>query len=385
MLIDSFDDLLKRDQQREEDGFQKKIKIRRILIGPQKVISVPYVEEEKLIHGDFEPNGEHGEDLAGHGEGELGEVIAKIPLSGDEGDGDGDGDNGDESDQVSQGSGEHGAEAEAYQLGKELSEKLQLPNLKNKRKKVPTNEYIYDLTDRHRGSGQFLDKKATLKRIVKSNTALGLFDIKNIDVSKLVIGPQDKIYRVLAVEKVWKSPAMLFFVRDYSISMLGDPTKSILSQHLMLYASLLFQYEKLVISRFIVQDTESKEVTAKVYFTVSSGGGTFIPSAYKKINEIIEAENLARNFNIYVFQGTDGDDEDDGKEAIPEIEKILTYVNRMGVTIFKGNDRKTRFEEYVEKGGFLEKKDLFRMHAMSDRDVTDEQNEESIKNLLAQD
>ena len=53
MPVESFDDLLKRDEQREKDGFPKKIKIRRILIGPKKVISVPYVEEEKLIHGDF--------------------------------------------------------------------------------------------------------------------------------------------------------------------------------------------------------------------------------------------------------------------------------------------------------------------------------------------
>lgn len=385
MFNESLEDLLKRDEQREKDGFAKKIKIRRILAGPKKVISVPYVEEEKLIHGDFEPTGEHGQDLAGHGKGEVGDIIGEIPIFGDEGDGNGDSDNGEEGDQVGQSRGEHGTETEVYQLGKELSEKLQLPNLKNKNKKIPTNEYVYDLTDRHRGSGQLLDKKATLKRIIKSNIALGLFDIKNTDISKLVIGPQDKIYRILAIEKVWKSPAVVFFVRDYSGSMLGDPTKAILSQHLMLYASLLFQHEKLVTPRFIVQDTESKEVTARAYFTESSGGGTFIPSAYKKINEIVEGEGLVKNFNLYVFQGTDGDDTDNGERAIPEIEKILNYVNRMGVTMFKGSDRETVFEKYIEKGGFLEKKEVFRMHTMPNKDVTDEQNEESIKNLLAQD
>src|SRR3989338_4094617 len=241
MPVESFDDLLKRDEQREKDGFPKKIKIRRILIGPKKVISVPYVEEEKLIHGDFEPMGEHGEDLAGHGQGEVGEVVAEIPLS----EGEGEGDSEDESNQAGEGEGEHGSESEVYQLGKELSEKFQLPNLKDKSKKVPTNEYIYDLTDRHRGPGQFLDKKATLKRIVKSNIALGRFDLKCIDTSKLIVGPQDKIYRILAMEKVWKSPAVIFFVRDYSGSMSGDPTEAILSQHLKIYATILFQHEKL--------------------------------------------------------------------------------------------------------------------------------------------
>src|SRR3989344_3697187 len=212
-MAELFDDLLKRDEQREEDGFAKKIKIRRVLAGRNKVVVVPFVEEEKLIHGEFEPTGEHGQDLAGQGKGELGEVIARAPLQGyGEEDGDGDG----------EGEGEHGIETEAYQLGKELSEKLNLPNLKDKGKKVPTDEYTYDLTDRHRGSGQVLDIKATLIRVVRSNIALGRGDVGNIDPAKLIVGPQDTIYRVLSKEKVWKSPAVVFFLRDYSGSMLGD-------------------------------------------------------------------------------------------------------------------------------------------------------------------
>ena len=50
-------------------------------------------------------------------------------------------------------------------------------------------------------------------------------------------------------------------------------------------------------------------------------------SNYKKITKTVEGESLARDYNIYVFQGTDGDDGDDGREAIPEIQKILSYVN----------------------------------------------------------
>jgi len=385
MPFESFDELLKRDEQREKDGFSKKIKIRKILIGLKKFILVPYVEEEKLIHGDFEPTGEHGEDLAGHGEGEVGEVIIEIPISENGENRDDDQDN---NGQADKGEGEHGTETEAYQLGKDLSKKFQLPNLKNKSKKVPTNEYIYDLTDRHQRSGQLLDKKATFKRIVKSNIILGRLDPKHINISNLIVAPQDKIYRILAKEKIWKSPAVIFFVRDYSGSMSGDPTKTILDQHLMLYACILYQHEKLVIPRFILQDTVAKEVAVKVYFNARSGGSTFIPSAYQKINEIVESEELVKKFNIYIFQGTDGDDVNDsktGKIAISEINKILGYTNRMGVTVFKENERETVFEKYIKAGGLLEKRGVFRMHTMSSRDVTDEQNEQTIKELLAQD
>ncbi len=98
---------------------------------------------------------------------------------------------------------------------------------------------------------------------------------------------------------------------------------------------------------------------------------------------------MARGYNIYVFQGTDGDDGDRGGEkTTPEIKKILGYVNRMGVSVFKrdpGSENKTVFEQYVEKGDFLGQKTLFRMHLMSNENVTDEENEEAVKALVAQD
>ena len=386
--LESFEELLKRDEQREKDGFSKKIKIRRVLAGPGKIIAVPSVEEEKLIHGEFEPKqpsgdsdeeGEEGESEAGHGEGEVGDVIGEASPEGEE---DGNGP------QAGDEPGEHGIEAEAYKLGKELSEKFQLPNLKDKGKKVPTDKYTYDLTDRHRGSGQVLDKKETLKSIVKTNISLGRFDKDDVDTSKLVVGPNDKVYRLLSREKIWKSQAVVFFLRDYSGSMYGEPTKAVVTQHLMIYAWLLVQYEKLVIPRFIVHDTDAEEVSVEDYFRKSAGGGTFIPSGYKKINEIVEGESLARDYNIYIFQGTDGDDGDSGREAIPEIKKILGYANRMGVCVVKSpywGENISIFEDYMKKENIPNDRELFRMHVMSSVDVTEEKNIEAIKELIAQD
>lgn len=397
--LEPLDRLLKRDEIREKDGFPQKIKFRRIMAGRGKIISVPFVEEEKLIHGEFEPKSddESGDDNGesqdqdidekpGSGDGEVGDVIGESPIHGDGCDGCGE--EGDEPRAGKGGGGEHGFEEEAYQKGKELSEKFQLPNLKDKGKKVPTDEYTYDLTDRHRGSGQVLDKKETLKSIVKTNLVLGRIDKDNINTTDLIVGPNDRVYRVLSKEKVWKSMAIVFFARDYSGSMYGDPTKAILAQHWMIYSWLMFQYEKLVIPRFFVHDEEAKEVSAIDYFRLMAGGGTLIPSVYKEITKTVEGEALARNYNIYVFQGTDGDDFDDGRVAIPEIEKILGYVNRMGVSILKNpyyGTGETRFEQYVKKGNFLAKKDIFRMHIMSSQDVTDDDNIEAIKELIAED
>lgn len=390
MSLESLEDLLKRDEQREKDGFPKKIKIGRILAASGKVILVPTVVEEKLLHGDFEPSdkeeGGGGDEsdqrqgTAGQGEGEKGDVIGEIPM---EGQGEGEEPNaGDEP-------GEHGIETEAYKIGKELSEKFKLPNLKDKGKKIPSTEYIYDLTDRHRGSGQVLDKKATIKSIVKTNLALGRIDKNKVDTTKLIVGPDDKIYRVLSRERVWKSQAIVFLVRDYSGSMWGEPTKAVVSQHLMIYSWLLVQYEKLVIPRFIVHDTQAKEVTVNQYYRATAGGGTLIASAFKKINEIVESEGLAASYNIYVFYGTDGDDFDaEGRQAIPEIRKILTYANRMGVSVVKNpwyKNEENTFEKYIKNSGILSEKQLFRMNVMSSEGVTEEKNIEAIKELISQD
>ncbi|MBU1091693.1 MAG: DUF444 family protein [Nanoarchaeota archaeon] len=217
---------------------------------------------------------------------------------------------------------------------------------------------------------------------------LGRVDENRIDTTKFVIGPNDKVYRILSREKVWKSQAVVFFLRDYSGSMYGDPTKAVVSQHLMIYAWLAVQYEKLVVPRFIVHEVKAEEVSASDYFRLSIGGGTLIASGYKKINEMVESEGLARDYNIYVFQGTDGDDFDDGKQALPELRKILGYVNRMGVCLLKHpyyKDRDTSFEEYMKKASALEQKDLFRMYTMSSAGVTEEKNVEAVKALIAQD
>jgi uncharacterized sporulation protein YeaH/YhbH (DUF444 family) len=209
----------------------------------------------------------------------------------------------------------------------------------------------------------------------------------------MIVRPQDKEYRVFHKERVWRAQAVVFFVRDCSGSMWGEPTRALVSQHLLIYAWLLVQYEKLVIPRFIVHDHAAQEVSARQYFTFNSWGGTYIPSAYKKVNEIVDGENLASQYNIYLFQGTDGDDGDDGTEAIPEIKKILSYTNRMGVTLFKhpyyiNESIKTIFEQYVERGEILQRRDVFRMHIMSNdywRRITDEMNIEAIKALIADD
>ena len=364
--IHSIDDLLERDKQREEDGFPRKIQVGRMIKpgrgGKDKIVVVPTTVEEKFIHdSSFKPSEE--DPSGGSGEGEEGEVIGEQPVRGESGEG-GAGEGG---------GGQHEIESSAYDLGKVLTEQFELPNLKDKGKKRSLTRYTYDMTDRHRGFGQILDKKATLRKIVETNISLGrLPDIENIDPTRFLIAPHDKIYRILSREKDYESQALVFFLKDYSGSMLGKPTELVVSQHVLIYSWLLFQYARQVETRFILHDTDATEVPDfYTYYNSEVAGGTKVASAYRLVNEIVEKEGLVRDYNIYVFHGTDGDDWDsDGKETLPELERMLSFSNRVGITIasyFAGAGKKSTVETYINGSRLQEQKpDLLRLDVMEE-------------------
>lgn len=358
----ALDKLLEQDKRREKDGFPRKIRVGRLIKpgkgGKDKIVVVPTTVEEKFFHDVVKPPNEESES-GGSGSGEQGEVIGEQPVHDQEGAGSGPGEGE---------GGQHEMESSAYDLGKILTEKFELPNLQNKGKKRSLTRYTYDLTDRHRGVGQILDKKATLYQIIKTNIALGnVSSQKPVDPEQLLLSPRDKVYRILSKEKDFEAQAVVFFLRDYSGSMWGKPTELVVSQHVLIYSWLLYQFEKQVETRFILHDTDAKEVPDfYTYYSSKVAGGTKVASAYKLVNEIVEQESLVQDYNIYVFHGTDGDDWDtDGKESLPEIEKMLTYVNRIGLSIATNayiGTRTTEVEKYLRKSGLLTKKsDLIRL------------------------
>jgi len=249
--------------------------------------------------------------------------------------------------------------------------------------------YTYDLTDRNRGFGQLLDKKATLRRIVETNLSLGnIENPSDIDPTEFLVAPSDRVYRVLSREKEFEAQAMVFFLRDYSGSMSGKPTELVVSQHVLIYSWILYQYAGRVETRFVLHDTEAKEVQDfYTYYNSTVAGGTKVSSAYELVNKLVVEENLAQDYNIYVFHGTDGDDWDsEGKQTLPAIGQMLNYVNRLGVTVARnswGGNNKTEVEKYLEGSGLLTKQpELIRMDTLDDK--ADEQRLiEGIKILIS--
>ena len=100
-------------------------------------------------------------------------------------------------------------------------------------------------------------------------------------------------------------------------------------------------------------------------------GGTKVASAYRLVNEIVKEESLETDYNIYVFHGTDGDDWDtDGKETVPELKKMLTFANRVGITVARHAFdalNPSEVEKYIKNSKLLyDKPDLLRMDVMKE-------------------
>jgi uncharacterized sporulation protein YeaH/YhbH (DUF444 family) len=382
--LSSLDELLERDRMREQDGFPRKIRLGRFIkpgkVDGNSITIIPSTVEEKFIHetnfGDSD-----SEEVGGSGEGDEGEVIGEQPVRPEKGQQSGAGEGDD---------GAHDVQSNTYDLGKMLTEKFQLPNLKDRGTKRSLTKLTYDITDKNRGFGQVLDKKATLRRVLQTNFSLGRVpaDFSKIDTSDLLVSPQDHIYRILSSEKDYESQALVFFVRDYSGSMDGKCTELIVSQHVMIYSWLLYQYHKRVDIRFIVHDTMAKEVPDfYTYYNSKVAGGTQVSAAYQLVNSIVETENLAQNYNIYIFHGTDGDDWDTtGERAIPELKKILTYASRVGITIvnhtYTAGD-KTEVQRYLEHSGLIKSAcDVLRLDVMSE-EADESRLIDSIRKLLS--
>ncbi len=382
-ILKSLDELLHRDERRKEDGFPKKIRLGKLVKpsreGKSKVIIVPTVVEEKFIHDTRLLRS--GNATGGSGDGKEGDVIGEEPIHSTQ--------QGSEPGSGGEGEAEHEIESTAYELGEILTEKFELPNLKDKGKKKSLTKYKYDLTDKNRGFGQFLDKKSTLKRIIETNLSLGnIIPEKDIDTNNLIVSPRDKVYRTLSKEKDYEAQAVVFFLRDYSGSMMGKPTDLVVSQHLFIYSWLMYQYQNNVMTRYILHDDKAREVEDFYsYYNTSVAGGTRVASGYKMINEIVEKESLVTDYNIYIFQGTDGEDWDAyGEEAVKEIKKILGYVNRIGITIAQSaysTFSESVVEKYITKSGVLEKKSLIRMDSLQ-ADSDQERIIEGIKKLVSQ-
>ena len=198
------------------------------------------------------------------------------------------------------------------------------------------------------------------------------------------------MYRILSREKDYESQAMVFFLRDYSGSMERQAHRTGGAQHVLIYSWLLYQYARQVETRFILHDTEAKEVPDfYTYYNSRVAGGTKVASAYTLVNEIVaEGEpgaglqhlRLPRHRRRRLGHRRQG-------QRCPSSKAMLAYANRVGITIAEhGNPAgpPTEVERYIKNSGLLEEKPrLLRLDVMQE-DAGESRVIEGIKKLISE-
>lgn len=116
--------------------------------------------------------------------------------------------------------------------------------------------------------------------------------------------------------------AVMFCMMDVSFSM-GEREKIIAKKFfVLLYLFLKRRYENIEVV-FVRHHTTAIECDEQTFFTSREGGGTTVSSGYVKVSEIIAERYPAEDWNIYLAQASDGDNEDRDN---PEVTRLLDEV-----------------------------------------------------------
>jgi len=221
--------------------------------------------------------------------------------------GQGDGENGQPGNGSKAGSeaGDHIFEVELsiQELADILGESLQLPALLpkgDKNLKALSKKYSSLAPVGPAGLRKF---KNTYKKALQRSISSGKYNYANPNV---IPNKPDFVFKSAKETKKPFAKAVVFYLMDISGSM-GDAEKQVVRTEIFWINAWLQKHYKGLESRFLVHEAKSWEVKEDEFFRISASGGTLISSSYDLCLDIISKEYDPADWNIYVFQFSDGD------------------------------------------------------------------------------
>ncbi|RME45730.1 MAG: DUF444 family protein, partial [Deltaproteobacteria bacterium] len=250
-------------------------------------IPLPRIDLPRFVH---DPGGQAH---VGQGEGDPGTVLGPAGSGGDGGGGAGNA------------PGEHILEVEMTieELAQLMGEELGLPRIEPRgRRTVETSSGRYTGIGTA-GPESLRHFKRTFRQALKRQMASGTYDPE-----RPVIVPirEDKRYRTYRRVEEPQANAVILYVMDVSGSM-GDEQKEIVrSASFWIDTWLRSQYKGLE-AAYVIHDAEAREVDRETFFRTRESGGTVISSAYRVCRRLIAERFPPSDWNIYLFQFSDGD------------------------------------------------------------------------------
>lgn len=188
-------------------------------------------------------------------------------------------------------------------LAEILGEELELPKIEpkgtNKIKSVK-DKYV---GIRSVGPESLRHFKRTYRKALKRMISSGTFNPENPMVIPI---REDKVFRSWSEKQIPQNSAVVIYMMDVSGSM-GEEQKEIVRiESFWIDTWLRSQYKGLE-TRYVIHDSEAKEVDKDTFFRTRESGGTKISSAYDLCMKIINAEYNFAEWNVYPFHFSDGD------------------------------------------------------------------------------
>ncbi len=255
--------------------------------------------------------GRGGAGGVGSGPGKPGDIIGQEPGAGGAGDGRGD----------------HIIEAEISidELADILGEELELPRIKPKQRKQVMGETHRYTSARRTGPESLRYMKRTYIAALRRMVLSGEYDP---DDPCIIPVRDDRRYRSWRTYPCPETNAVVFYSMDYSGSMSDQRKRLVRLTAFWIDAWIQRHYDN-VITRYIIHDTEASEVSQQDFYQLSSGGGTYISSAYDLMLEIIKQDYNPDDWNLYGFHFSDGEnwDNDDQKARASLQDGLLPVLN----------------------------------------------------------
>ncbi len=209
------------------------------------------------------------------------------------------------------------------ELAKLAFEDLGLPYLENKRHQELESEDIKFTDIRNTGPFANLEKKRTIKENIKRNAARGDPHFKEISMDDLRFRTWDTSIRR-------ESNAVIFAMMDVSGSMGTDEKYIARTFYWWMTRFLRTKYNNVDIV-FISHHTEAKEVSEEEFFHKGESGGTICSSAYKLALDIVDDRYSPKDWNIYPFHFSDGDNwGNDNELCIEYVKQLVERSNQVG-------------------------------------------------------
>ncbi len=251
----------------------------------------------------------------GDGKAKVGDVIGRENGQGQPGDAQA-GDN--------PGQDYYEADVEIDEIAALIFADLQLPFLEEKAKQAVQSKTTRFTEIRRTGVLSNLDKRRTVMENIRRNAR---------EQGKAKIGgfkKEDMRFKSWEEEVRYESNAAVIAMMDVSGSM-GKFKKYIArSFFFWMVRFLRTKYDQVKIV-FISHHTEAKEVTEEQFFTQGESGGTVVSSAYKLALDVIAERFPPRDWNVYPFHFSDGDNYySDNEDAVKYADQLIETCNLFG-------------------------------------------------------